>query len=131
MFLCQHREYRGKNLKDLETQLSTELSSGGEWLIDNKLLTIMDTLGKTESILFGQKCKLKVNSSLSFVCKGAKISPSSTVKYLGAELDHSLDGEEMARYVVNKVYARIKFLYRKSNFLDINTSKLLASALVQ
>ena len=54
-----------------------------EWLVDNKLSL---HLGKTESILFGQKRKLK-NKSLSVACNGTKISPSSTVKYLGAELD--------------------------------------------
>ena len=64
------------------------------------------------------------------VCNGSKISPSSTVMYLGAELDQSLDGAEMPRKVVYKVYPRIKFLYRKSK-LDTNTRKLLASALVQ
>ena len=117
----------GRNLKDIEKQLSRELSCISEWLVDNKLSL---HLGKTESILFGQKRKIK-NKSLSVVCDDTKISSSSTVKYLGAELDQSLDGEEMARKVVNKVYARIKFLYRKSQFLDTNTRKLLASALVQ
>ena len=33
--------------------------------------------------------------------------------------------------VLKKVYARLKFLYRKSKFLDFNTRKLLASALIQ
>ena len=98
-------------LKDIEMQFSRELSWISEWLVDNKLSL---HLGKTESILFGQKRKLK-NTSLSVVCNGTQIRPSSTVKYLGAELDQSLDGGEMARKVVNKVYAR----------------KLLASALVQ
>ena len=117
----------GRNLKDIEKQLSIELSCVNEWLVDNKLSL---HLGKTESILFGQKRKIK-NKSLRVVCNDTKISSSSRVKYLGAELDQSLDGEEMARKVVNKVYARIKFLYRKSQFLDTNTRKLLAAALVQ
>ena len=90
-------------LKDTEMQLSRELSWISEWLVDNKLSL---HLGKTESNLFGQKRKLK-NKSLSVVCNGTKISPSSTVKYLGAELNQSLDGEEMTRNVVNMVYARI------------------------
>ena len=98
----------GRNLKDIEKQPSRELSCISGWLVDNKLSL---HLGKTESILFGQNRKIK-NKSLSGVCNDTKISSSSTVKYLGAELDQSLDGEEMARKVVNKVYARIKFLYR-------------------
>ena len=41
----------GRNLKDIEKQLSRELSCISEWLVDNKLSL---HLGKTESILFGQ-----------------------------------------------------------------------------
>ena len=37
----------------------------------------------------------------------------------------------MAGKVLNKVYSRLKNLYRKSKFLNQNTKKLLASALVQ
>ena len=40
----------GRNLKDIEKQLSRELSCITEWLVDNKLSL---HLGKTESILFG------------------------------------------------------------------------------
>ena len=60
----------GRNLKDIEKQLSRELSCISEWLVDNKLSL---HLGKTESILFGQKRKIK-NKSLSVVCDDTKIS---------------------------------------------------------
>ena len=53
-----------RNLKYIEKQLSRELSCISEWLVDNKLSL---HLGKTESILFGQKRKIK-NKSLSVVC---------------------------------------------------------------
>ena len=49
----------GKNLEEIEQQLSQQLHSVSEWLVDNKLLL---HLGKTESILFGTKHKLKTNS---------------------------------------------------------------------
>ena len=88
-------------------------------------------LGKTESILFGPKRKINVNPSLEIVCNGSEINHCSVVKYLGAELDQSLDGEVMAGKVLKKVYSRLKNLYRKSKFLNQNTKKLLASALVQ
>ena len=42
----------GKNLKDIESSLSSELEIVNEWLISNKLSL---PLGKTESILFGSK----------------------------------------------------------------------------
>ena len=104
MYVNEYGNSSVENKRSRNTNLiSRELSFVSDWLVDNKLLL---HLGKTESILFGQKCKL--DKIYLRVCNGTKISPSSTVKYLGAELDQSLDGEEMARTVVNKVYARIK-----------------------
>ena len=118
----------GKDLVELENVLSEELRSVSEWLVDNRLSL---HLGKTESILFGPKCKINVNPSLKIVCNSSEINHCSVVKYLGAELDQSLDGEVMAGKVLNKVYSRLKNLYHKSKFLNQNTKKLLASALVQ
>ena len=118
----------GKDLVELENVLSEELRSVSEWLVDNRLSL---HLGKTESILFGPKRKINVNPSSKIVCNSSEINHCSVVKYLGAELDQSLDGEVMAGKVLNKVYSRLKNLYRKSKFLNQNTKKLLASALVQ
>ena len=99
-----------------------------EWLVDNRLSL---HLGKTESILFGPKRKIKLNPNMKVVCNGKSISPRPTVKYLGVDLDQSLSGETMAGKVVNKVYARLRFLHRKGKYLDCDTRKLLASALIQ
>ena len=89
----------GKDLVELENVLSEELRSVSEWLVDNKLSL---HLGKTESILFGPKRKINVNPSLKIVCNGSEINHCSVVKYLGAELDQSLDGEVMAGKVLTK-----------------------------
>ena len=118
----------GKNPAEIESKLSSELSSVSDWLIDNRLSL---HLGKTETILFGSKSKIKSNQSLNVVCNGTKINSCSTVKYLGAVLDQTLDCEAIASSVLSKVYGRQKFLYRKSNFLNCSTKKLVSSALVQ
>ena len=118
----------GKNLNDIQNLLSKELSSVSEWLVDNKLSL---HLGKTEAILFGTKRKTRNNVSLNIVCNGTTLAKKCNVKYLGAELDQSLNGEVMAGKVLSKVYGRLKFLYRKSGFLDYHSKKLLASALIQ
>ena len=47
---------RGKNIIDIEQQLSEELPKLNMWLIDNKLSL---HLGKTESLLFASTRKLK------------------------------------------------------------------------
>jgi len=46
----------GKDRLQIEQELSKEHQSVSEWLVDNKLSLY---LGKTESILFGSKIRLK------------------------------------------------------------------------
>ena len=71
----------GKSITQIEKQLSAELLSLSYWLCDNKLSL---HLCKTESILFGNKSKLLKCSSLRATCGETEISPTTSVKYLGA-----------------------------------------------
>ena len=48
----------GKNISHVEKLLTESLGLVSQWLIDNKLSLY---LGKTESILFGSKHKVKFN----------------------------------------------------------------------
>ena len=118
----------GNNILEIENILSRELKSVSEWLVDNKLSL---HLGKTESILFGSKRNLKKCNKLNVQCNDEVIAPQQCVKYLGANLDQELSGEQHAMNVLKKVSARIKFIYRNSKYFDCHTSKLVASAIVQ
>ena len=73
------------------------------WLISNKLSL---HLGKTESILFGSRQKLKAQPSLNvtivFNSNGHTLESKSCVKYLGATIDQCLTFESMARSVIKK-----------------------------
>ena len=118
----------GKDVVNIESLLSEELSNVGNWLVDNKLSL---HLGETESILFGSKVKLGKSPNLNVKCKGTKINPKYVVKYLGAEIDQYVSGEDMASKIIKKISSRTKFLARKRKYLDSETMKLLAAALVQ
>ncbi len=118
----------GRDIGVIEETLSSELYSVSEWLVDNKLSL---HLGKTESILFGTKRKLKKQASLNVKCNGVSIQSSSTVKYLGIEMDQSLSGEVIAEKVIKKVNSRLKFLHRKAKYLNSYCRKLLVSSLLQ
>ena len=52
------------------------------------------------------------------------------VKYLGIELDQSLTGDGVAEKIISKSNAKLKFLYRQTRNVNIETNKLLTSALV-
>ena len=51
--------------------------------------------------------------------------------YLGCILDEDLSGESMATKTLGKINGRLRFLYRKQNFLDFSLRRLLANALIQ
>jgi hypothetical protein len=118
----------GNSRTDIENILSSEMEILSQWLICNKLSL---HLGKTESILFGSRQRLKSQSTLNVSCNGHAIGSNSSVKYLGATIDQSLTYDTMARSIIKKSNSRLKFLYRKREFLNYHTKRLLAMSLVQ
>ena len=117
-----------KKISTIESLLQNELEVISEWLVDNKLSL---HLGKTESILFGSKSRLRSQSNLRISCKGTQIESKEEVKYLGAVLEQCLSGETMVKSIVQKANARLKFLYRKQKFLNLHSKKLLVMSLIQ
>ena len=117
-----------KDISTVENAFQTDLQIVGEWLIDNKLSL---HLGKTGSILFGSKSRLRSQSNLNIECKSSKIEPKDKVKYLGDILDQTLSGKSMVNYILQRANARLKFLYQKQNFLYFHTKILLVMSLIQ
>lgn len=119
-----------KDPKIISEKLSLMLESCKNWLTDNKLSL---HLGKTESILFGPKRKLKnvTENIFSIVCNGIIIESKSYVKYLGVILDNFLSGEYIVDNIINKANQRLKFLYRYKSCLSEQSRKTLCTALIQ
>lgn len=118
----------GKSVLDVEKALTDDMNLVSQWLIDNKLSL---HLGKTESIVFGSKQKLRSQSSIDISCNGTPIASTSSVKYLGITLDQNLSFCSMAESLLKKANSRLKFLYRKKDFLTLHTKKLLVMSLIQ
>ena len=55
----------------------------------------------------------------------------NTVEYLGCYLDSYLNGESMARRVLEKINTKLNFLWRQSNYLNYSSRRLLCNALIQ
>ena len=53
------------------------------------------------------------------------------MNYLGNELHKTMSGETMAFGVIEKTNSRMKFLYRKNQFLDVLLRRLLRNASIQ
>ena len=117
----------GQDIPGIEAALTKELEAVQEWLVENKLSL---HLGKTESILFGSKRKLK-HQNLKIQCNGTSIESRTNVSYLGVTLDQALTGDTIVNKVITKCSNKIKFLYRNARQLDLKTKKLLVFALIQ
>ena len=118
----------GKSALLIADQLSSELLECKRWLVDNKLSL---HLGKTESILFGSRGKLKRSSDFNVQCDGAPVKRVHSVKYLGILLDVHLNGYEHVIGVLKKCSSRLAFLWRNSRLLDFHCRKVLCTALIQ
>ena len=104
------------------------MSSLGRWFNENKL-TLHPS--KCKSILFTTKRKLQKFNKLNIIYNGALFEQCSDVKYLGLRLEQDLSGTKIWERVLSKVNSGLKFLYRKASFLDLNSRKLLANAILQ
>ena len=120
--------YSHKDPRVISERLGQELESCSKWLVDNKLSL---HLGKTESILFGSKRKLKKIKDFFVTCNGQTINNQKSVKYLGVMLDQELSGEAIANEVIKKVNARLRFMYRQGYFLTSSMRKKSCNSLIQ
>ena len=59
------------------------------------------------------------------------IYKSNKVKYLGCFMDETMSGEAMALHVIRKINNKLKFLYRKNDFLTSTLRRVLCNALIQ
>ena len=118
----------GKNVSEIEEDLSRNLSSLKDWLEESKLSL---HVGKTESIIFGSKRRLRKVSSFNVKCGEVTLRSKTEVKYLGATLDQCLSGNTMCTNVIRKVNSGLKFLYRKACFLETKERKMICTAFLQ
>ena len=105
-----------RKVSKIENTLQRELEVVNDWLINNKLTL---HLGKTESILFRSRPRLKIKSALDISCKRISTEAKDQVKYLGAVLEQCLSDEKnMVTSVIQKANTTLKFFCRIQKFLN-------------
>ena len=122
--------FQHKNVTEIKKQLTTDFRNICDWFVDNKL-SIHFGEDKTKSILFSSKRNLKLVQELDIGYKEIKIKQHKNVNYLGCVLDETMSDETMTLRVIEKINSRLKFLYRKNQFLEIPLCRLLSNALIQ
>lgn len=80
-----------KSLEEIEYQLNEDLKNLRVWLEENELLLNMKP-GKTEVLLFGTSKRIATtNRNLEVKFMEKPINVTGTYKYLGVEIDQSLN----------------------------------------
>jgi hypothetical protein len=80
-----------KNISDIQHKLTCDLDNISKWCADNELILNFSE-GKTEAMLFGTHKNLSLQeSTLDISCSMHKIQLKTKYKYLGVELDPSLN----------------------------------------
>ena len=120
---------RDTDVERIENNLNRNFNSLCNWFVENKL-SIHFGEDKTKSILFARK-KYKNLKKMNIRRGDIEIKQHSVVTYLGSVLDENLSGESMATKMLGKINGKLKFLYRKRNFLDSSLRRLLLNALIQ
>ena len=115
--------FQHKDLNIIEKQLNKDFANLCDWFVDNKL-SIHFGEDKTKSILFASKRKIKSIEKLKIVYNDIEIKQYSKVCYLGCILDETLSGESMTLDVLSKINKKLKFLYRKNDFLTPDFKKI-------
>ena len=122
--------FQHKKVEEIQNVLTENLSNLCDWFVDNKLSIHFDE-DKTKSILFSSKHKVRKAESLKIKYKNIELAQHKRVIYLGCILDETLSGESMAINILKKGNNKLKFLYRKNNFLTKALKRLLCNALIQ
>ena len=105
----------------------SELSA---WFNENELILNLKK-GKTEAPLFGTAQRIrKCTEPLRILHENGQINVTSTYKYLGVQLDSSLNlnGDFDAKY--KKASGRLRLLAKIRNHLDIESSKAIYRSMV-
>ena len=120
--------YSDTNPKTIEEKLSAELENCIEWMTDNKLSL---HVGKTESILFCSKGKLKYTRDFKVTYNDHVIERKDSVKYLGINLTSDLSWTGLVDSIAKKANSRLKFLYRYQTCMNMKSRRILCFAFIQ
>ena len=121
--------FQHKNINKMNEQLNKDFHNICLWFTDNKL-SIHFGEDKTKCILFASKQKMKRAGKLEISFNNIEIKQYSSLTYLGCILYNTLSGEAMATKTIKKINARLKFVYRKNDFLTPDLRRLLCNALI-
>ena len=123
--------YGHKDMKEIVKVLSQDLCTVSKWLQENKLVLNLQN-GETEVMLFGtKKCLNQQEREIEINYQSQPINITNNYKYLGVQLDPSLNVQEHFNSICRKASSRIRLLKRIRSFIpDLATLRIYQGLIV-
>ena len=124
--------FRSKNIEDLNEAINNDLRDLDLWLSGNKLSL---NVAKTQGMLICTKNKHKslegTGESLCLKIRDNDLALVENTKYLGVQVDNSLDWKEHIKSVSTKVSRAVGLLKYAKRFLPQNSLKTLYTSIIE
>ena len=123
--------YHHQDTKEIEKAISNDISIVSTWLQDNELILNLKK-GKTEFMVFGTRNRLnRQHHDIDVKYQSQSINTTKTYKYLGVQLDPSLNMDQHFNNVCKKVSTRIRLLKRIRPFItDLATLRIYQALII-
>ena len=113
------------SIKTLNKSINYDLKHLVHWLNANKISL---NIGKTELVLF-KPSKKKLDNDLKIKLNGKRLYPTSSVKYLGINIDSNLNWKEHMNAIVIKLNRANSILSKLRHFVQSSTLKSIYHAI--
>ena len=117
MIFCE-----SKKLEEIEICLNGDIKNLHSWFKENELLLNLKP-GKTEALSIGTSKRLSMlQREIEIKIMNQRINITNSYKYLGTEIDHSLDLSSHFERTYKKMTTRLRLLNRMRTFLIAETA---------
>ena len=120
----------GKDVFIIESRLSADMSRISNWLTENELILNLKK-GKTEAMLFGTSKRLATQSdTLHVTFSYENVNFTTSYKYLGVEVDSTLNLNSFFDSAYKKSTSRLKILYKIRPYIDSNCAGAIYQSMI-
>ena len=120
-----------KDFLVLNNHLNEDVNALSEYFVQNELLVNVKK-NKTEAMLFGthQRISKLENKTLNISCSNTQINNTNTYKYLGVELDSTLQMTSHFDKCYKKASSRLNFLKKIRHLVNEETAKTIYDSMI-
>ena len=119
-----------KDVAVINSKLTKDMDAIAKWLDENALIINLKK-GKTESLLFGTSQRIaKQNETLTVMYQGANELNTSHYKYLGIEIDSSLNLNCHFYKCFKRASSRLRLLGKLRDYLGLTAAETIYRSLI-